>query len=80
MATELTGASYKLRKQVSNQLSSHREAIVAAIGSRDAAAAQTAALAYHHRTADLIMALPRTTAMEPGASPLSSLLASLLRH
>jgi GntR family transcriptional repressor for pyruvate dehydrogenase complex len=80
LAGELTGASFKLRKQVSAQLSKYRQAVVSAINDRDAAAAHAAALAYHHRTAAAIMSLPRTAPPEPGTSALSNLMASLLRR
>jgi GntR family transcriptional repressor for pyruvate dehydrogenase complex len=80
LAEELTGASYKLRRQVTVQLSQYRQDVVAAINDRDVVAAHAAALAYHHRTAEAIMSLPRTSPSEPGTSALSSLLASLLRR
>ena len=71
LASELTGASYKLRRQITAQLSKYRQDVVAA---------HSAALAYHQRTAEAIMALPRITPSETGNSALSSLLASLLRR
>ena len=79
-AAELTGNSFKLGKQVSNQLSEYREAVVAAIHDRDTVAAHAAALAYHHRTAEVIMALPRTFTLTSSTSALTSLMASLLRE
>ncbi len=77
---ELTGASYKLRRQVTLQLVKNREDVVEAIRARDVPAAHTAAVAYHHRTAEAIMSLPRTSPSAAGTSALSSLLSSLLRR
>lgn len=80
LAAELSGASYKLRRQVALQLAKYREDVVSAIRARDVLAAHAAAVAYHHQTAEAIMSLPRTSPSPGGPSALSGLLSSLLRR